>query len=352
MELIHGGDWAGYETEYGKAALDLSANISPLGMPAGVREAAVLALEKADRYPDPLCRELREALSAYHGVPKEKIVCGNGAADLIYRLCRAVRPGKSAVFSPGFAEYELALREENSEVCRIVLSEKEDFRLTVEKTAQVPEDCQLLFLCNPNNPTGLLTAREILLPLLRQCEKQGTVLAVDECFLELCGRPEEYTLMGELSKSRRLVILKAFTKTYAMAGLRLGYALCSDTELSEKLQKSGQPWAVSCVAEAAGKAALTERTYVRELRSLLAEERQRMTKALRELGLRVIEGQANYLLFFSSDRLLAEKLRNRGILIRDCSNYPGLSEGWYRTALRTKRENSALLIQLREVLHG
>lgn len=349
--MIHGGDWAGFETEYGKAPLDFSANISPLGMPEGVRAAAVKSLESAETYPDPLCRALRAALSEYHGVSADNIVCGSGASDLIYRLCTALHPQKAAVFVPGFAEYALALRETGSAVTEISLSEN-DFSFTEKQTAMIPRDCELVFFCNPNNPTGLLTERETLLSVQELCRDQGTVLAVDECFLDFCERAEEYSLVGNLKENPDLVILKAFTKTYAMAGLRLGYALCGSKALAERLQNSGQPWAVSGIAQAAGLAALKENDYVNQTRALVSAERRRMSASLNELGLRVIPGEANYLLFQSGDSKLAEKMRGRGILIRDCSNFTGLTAGWYRTAIRTASENDILLETIREVLHG
>ena len=350
MKLVHGGDWAGFETEYGRAPLDFSANISPLGLPAGVKAAAAAALETADRYPDPLCRELRAALAEFHGVDKECIVCGNGAADLIFRLCRTLRPKRAAVLCPGFAEYEQALRGEDCDITRVFLPEEEDFRLTKTLSGRLPGEAELLFLCNPNNPTGLLTKRETLLEILKRCRQTGTILAVDECFLDFCERGAEYSLVPLLRDFPELVILRAFTKTYAMAGLRLGYVLCGSAALAERLQRCGQPWPVSHVAQAAGVAALRETGYVENLKALIFAERPRVTAALMALGVRVLPGEANYLLFESADAALAEKLRARGVLIRDCANYPGLRPGWYRTAIRTREENDALLRALGEVL--
>ncbi len=350
MKLTHGGDWAGFETEYGKTPLDFSANISPLGLPEGVRAAVLRALEKADRYPDPLNRRLRAALSEYHSVPASNIACGSGASDLIYRLCHTRKPKRAAVFVPGFAEYARALRETACSVTEIPLSA--DFRLTEEQLAQIPQDAELLFLCNPNNPTGLLTGREIQLKLLDLCRERGTLLAVDECFLDFCEGAADYSLVSALAQYPELIVIKAFTKTFAMAGLRLGYVLCGSAALAEKLRDCGQPWAVSVVAEEAGIATLCEENYVNLLRALISAERQRMRTALEALGLRVVRGEANFLLFHCADFGFAEKLRKRGVLIRDCANFAGLEKGWYRTAIRTEAENNELLETIREVLHG
>ena len=354
MKQIHGGDWAGYQEQYGKLPLDFSANVSPLGLPRSAREAAVRALENTARYPDPECRLLRQTLSEHHGVPAEKIVCGNGVADLIHRICRVLRPGWALVPAPTFGEYEYALQSAGCATERFLLPEERDFALDTERFARaIRETTDLVFLCSPNNPTGRLCTREELLLILEACRAAGAVLVLDECFMDFTENPERYTMTGELAAWPELVILKAFTKTYAMAGLRLGYALCGDAVLAEKLLQEGQPWPVSQIAQEAGIGALQETDYVTELRAIITAERQRMERALCGLGLRVISGEANYLLFQSSDEALCEKLCDRGILLRGCGEMSGLGEGWYRTAVRTEEENSVLLAALEEVLtHG
>ncbi|MFR4375241.1 MAG: pyridoxal phosphate-dependent aminotransferase [Acutalibacteraceae bacterium] len=175
------------------------------------------------------------------------------------------------------------------------------------------------------------------------------LLVVDECFNDFLDEPQAHTLEPQLAANENLLILKAFTKWYAMAGLRLGYALGAP-RLLEAMRACGQPWAVSGPAQAAGLAALEEKAYSRRLHSLICTERPRLSAGLSALGCRVVPGEANYLLFFHADGSLAEKLRERGILLRTCGNYRGLSAGWYRAAVRTKEENDAFLQALREVL--
>ena len=350
MTETHGGDWAGYETEYGFLPLDFSANVSPLGLPDGVREAAIQALQDADRYPDPLCRTLRTRLAERHGIPAAQIVCGNGAADLIFRICRVLRPKKALLTAPDFGEYKRALREENCEIRTVTRRESEGFLLHREDLAGSIHGAELLFLSNPNNPTGLVTGREELRKILKLCSNEHCVPVIDECFLDFTEGSEAQSLIPDLGQDPNLVILRAFTKIYAMAGLRLGYALCGSKAFAERLQSAGQPWPVSNIAQAAGIAALQEENYVNRLRTLISEERPRMIRALTALGLRVIPGKANYLLFCCEDKELGEKLRKRGILIRDCRNYAGLTEGWYRIAIRSAAENDRLIHTLGEVL--
>ncbi|WP_367925409.1 threonine-phosphate decarboxylase CobD [uncultured Ruthenibacterium sp.] len=348
--LVHGGDWAGFLREYGKMPLDFSANVSPLGLPEGVRRAIQDSLDDADRYPDPLCRRLRQKLSAFLEVPMENILCGNGAADLIFRLVAAVRPQRALVTAPTFSEYEQALKLANCEVDSFLLCPENDFSISSAILEKIQPGLDVLFLCEPNNPTGRTTSRELLMCILEKCKFCGTMLVVDECFNDFLDCPLEHTLQDALPSFKNLIILRAFTKWYAMAGIRLGYALCSNEEVLERMRQSGQPWAVSTLAQAAGSAALDEKEYSERLRQLVAEQRPALMDGLRALGCRVIPGQANYLLFYHPNLQLAERLRQRGVLVRMCKNYPGLGDGWYRVAVRTKNENHMFLQILKEVL--
>lgn len=349
MELIHGGDWAGYRAEFGRDALDFSANVSPLGLPAGVAAAITNALPTADRYPDPLCRELRAALAGAEGVPADWILCGNGAADLIFRLALAVRPRRALLPAPTFAEYEAALQTVGCAVQRVFLREENEFAVTEEFIDAVTPETDIVFLCQPNNPTGQVTSPALVERLVRRCAECGAVLVVDECFLDFLPDRDAWTAKQLLRDAPQLVILKAFTKLYAMAGVRLGYALCGDAALLEKMRGAGQPWAVSSLAQAAGLAALQETAYAGAVRALIAEQRPRMAAGLRALGLRVMDGQANYLLFRATPDF-GEKLRRRGAVVRSCANYPGLDAAWYRTAVRTAEENTRLLQIMGEIL--
>ena len=349
MKLVHGGDWAGYRAEFGCDALDFSANVSPLGLPAGVAAAITNALPTADRYPDPLCRELRAALAGAEGVPADWILCGNGAADLIFRLALAVRPRRALLPAPTFAEYEAALQTVGCAVQRVFLREENTFAVTEEFIDAVTPETDIVFLCQPNNPTGQVTPHALVERLVRRCAECGAVLVVDECFLDFLPDRDAWTAKQLLRDAPQLVILKAFTKLYAMAGVRLGYALCGDAALLEKTRGAGQPWAVSSLAQAAGLAALQETAYAGAVRALIAEQRPRMAAGLRALGLRVMDGQANYLLFRATPDF-GEKLRRRGAVVRSCANYPGLDAAWYRTAVRTAQENTRLLQIMGEIL--
>ncbi|WP_363316730.1 histidinol-phosphate transaminase [uncultured Dysosmobacter sp.] len=348
-ELVHGGDWAGFAADQGYLPLDFSANISPLGVPQGVQRALREAAAQADRYPDPLCRALRRAISERESVPAAHILCGNGAADLIFRAVLALRPKRALVTAPAFAEYAAALERAGCAVTHHPLRAEDGFHLREDFLEAVTPETDLVFLCEPNNPTGVTTDRPLLLRILERCRETGARVVVDECFNDFLDDPAAHTLKGVLDCFPGMLLLKAFTKLYGMAGVRLGYALCADTAFLEQMRLAGQTWEVSSLAQAAGLAALEETEYVRTVRALIAEERPWFAEQLGKLGLRVIPGEANYLLF-QSETPLCEPLRQRGILLRSCGNYVGLDDTWYRTAVRTREENQRLAAALKEVL--
>ena len=349
--LTHGGDWAGFAARYGAETplLDCSANVSPLGLPAGVAAALSGCVTRCSRYPDPLCRALSGAIGEAEGVPAGWVLCGNGAADLIWRAALALKPARALVTAPTFAEYQAALEAAGCRVEAFRLEEKKDFVLDESFLDALEPGVGMVFLCEPNNPTGRTSPRPLLERILARCRAIGTVLVVDECFGDFLEDPAAHTLKGCLGAYPNLVILKAFTKIYGMAGVRLGYLLGSDEDLLDRLRRAGQPWAVSTPAQEAGLAALKETEYVRQVRALIAQERPVLAAGLRALGCRVVEGEANYLLF-RCEMPLIEPLRQRGILLRSCGNYEGLDDAWYRTAVRTGPENARLLGALKEVL--
>ena len=347
--LPHGGDWAGYQREYGRIPLDFSSNVSPLGVPAGVQRAIRRAAAQVDRYPDPLCRELRAALAEKENVSASHILCGSGAADLIFRAVLALRPRRALVTAPAFGEYEAALRCAGCETGHYLLRPDQTFHIQEDILEAVTPETDLLILCEPNNPTGVTTPMDLLARIAERCRETGTRLLADECFNDFLDDPSAHSLKDWTEVWPGMIILKAFTKLYAMAGVRLGYALCGDEALLEAMMAAGQTWSVSLLAQEAGIAALGETAYAEQVRSLVSAERPFLTAALRELGLHVIPGEANYLLFQSQRPLLAP-LKARGILLRGCGNYTGLDETWHRAAVRTNEENQRLIGALKEVL--
>ena len=349
MALIHGGDTEGYLLEYGRLPVDFSANCNPLGIPKSVPRAVRSAALSADKYPDPLCRRLGAVLSEKLNLAPERILFGNGAADLIFRLALSEKPRTAAVTAPTFAEYELALKTVGCEITHHKLMKAKDFTITETIFNVVKPGLNMLFICNPNNPTGQTIEQELMTELLHLCKKNGTLLVVDECFNAFLDKPEKHSLKKKLSQYDNLIILDAFTKLFGMAGVRLGYCLSQNTGLLERMRNAGQPWSVSSLAQAAGLAALKEDKYVIKARKLIKTERQFLSGALQLPGMTLLGGEANFLFCHTDIPKLTEKLRERGILIRECSNYHGLTEGYFRIAVRTHKENLILIEALRQL---
>ena len=337
MTHIHGGNIYQY-----KEAADFSANINFHGMPQSVKEAAHAAIDRSVHYPEPDSQSLKAVLAEREGVPESAIICGNGAAELVFSLCHALKPKKALIPVPTFAEYEQALESVGAEVEHVLLKENEEFRIQDSFIDWLHKDLDMIFLCNPNNPTGMLADREFLFKLLRVCREMGIFLVVDECFQDFIREPGQYSLKAQLPRYHNLFLLKAFTKRYAMAGVRLGYGITENEELLEKMTQATQPWNISIPAQAAGIAALKETEYVEKARTLIFEESEFLSKELYKLGMDVFPSQANYL-FFKGPENLFEICVAQNVLIRDCSNYPGLGKGFYRVAVRTHEENERLI---------
>ena len=339
---ILGGDVYKYRN-----CLDFSANLNPLGTPESVKKAICDSLDHIAEYPQVGSELLREKIAEYEGVKTEEVICGNGAAEVIFTLCRAVNPKKALIPAPTFAEYGQALASTGCELEYYMLTENEGFMLGEAYLDILHKGLDMAFLCNPNNPTGMLIPQRLLKKILEKSRKLGILLVVDECFLDFVKEPQEYSLKRSLSGFDNLFILKAFTKRYAMAGVRLGYGLCSNRVLLDKMERNVQPWNVSTMAQEAGIQALSETEYVEKGRQLVFRESQWLKEEMTRIGYKVFPSEANYIFFKGPEELFDFCLRKR-IVIRDCSNYPGLTKGYYRIAVKKHEEN----VKLIEVLEG
>ena len=348
---MHGGNIYGNEIEY-----DFSVNLNPLGPPKSVRDALAAALNHVEEYPDPEYRELRRGLANYWQLAEEQLVPGNGASELIPVIIRTLSPKNCMVTAPCYSGYETALNAAapSCRIHRIPLRAEDDFTLPeniCQEIARVKPN--LLILTNPNNPNGKRISANRLREIVDACRTAGTVLLVDECFLALSGGDEDSLIHCIRSEALPAVVLRAFTKTFAIPGVRLGYAVCS-APTAERIQRELPEWNLSVFAQYAGRAALEAAAggtsgYLAASVEVIAREREYLTAELESLGFRVFPSDANYILFQSRDRELHQKLLDKGILIRECRDYHGLTAGFYRTAVRTHRENTALLQCLRNI---
>ena len=343
MMNIHGGDIYKYKPKY-----DFSANINPLGINDAILAATRDSLRDIANYPDVRCEKLRKSLSSKLHVPEEYLYFGNGAADVLFTLVLASKPKKALLVSPTFAEYEQALQSVDCEIAYYELNSSNGFSVTENYLAALTPELNMAILCNPNNPVGNTISHELLIRILERCAEYDITLVVDECFNDFLEDPEYHSLTKELATYNNLVIVRAFTKMYAMAGLRLGYLMSANIELLAKMNSVSQPWSVSIPAQTAGVVALSQEEYVAKTRTFIKKERKFLCEALSVLRIQYFEPEANYIFFYDQIDWYKELLEE-GILIRDCSNYRGLSKGYYRIAIRTRVENEALIKAMRKI---
>ena len=320
---------------------DFSVNINPRGMPPAVEEALHRAVAACIHYPDPFASGLRAALAKRYAVSETQIFCGNGAADVIERLAEVLKPKRALLLAPSFSEYERALTRRGCHCDFHMLRREEGFQLTARVLDDLSEETELFWLCLPNNPTGLVPSEELFLQILSRCAELNITLITDECFFGFLNRDNAPSLRNHLRAAEgraRRILLGAFTKTFAMPGVRLGYCVSSDPALCAfffSLFAAGQPWPVSVLAEAAGEAALASPDWERESAAKIALWRAELSAGLRALRLWVSESESNFLLvsdIVPNAEKNAARLRfaaAKGLPLRDCANFRGLSAGYF-----------------------
>lgn len=332
--MDHGGD-----RYRNKIELDFSVNVNPLGMPLSVKKALRDSIDEVINYPDIMHQELLFELAGAYHIDENNIVIGNGASEILMAIYHGFRPQKVLIPVPSFSGYKHAFKD--SEIIFYKMNdllELDDAFVDILKNT----DADMLMLTNPNNPTGKYIDRKLLQDILSICEERNIKVVLDECFMELSDEPGN-TMLKEPSNYKQLIILRAFTKSFAVPGVRLGMAMCGAAGMSEIIKRQLPEWNISVMADAVGKAALTEQKYLVDSRTYIKKERRFLIEGLAKLGIKTFSSSANFILIYKSDNDLYEKLLDRKILIRDCSNYEGLCAGYYRIAVRTREENIKLL---------
>ncbi len=349
----HGGNLAQVARRYGVAPdslIDFSASINPLGLPAVVEQVLSASAPLLLHYPDPDCTELTHALAERHGVAPRQIIVGNGSNALIYLLCRVLKPKRAVIVEPTFSEYAAALGSVGCEIDRVFAKPEQAFQHPLDEAARAAQGADVLFVCNPNNPTAAMASREALLDLA--AARPNCTVVFDEAFMDFVEDGDaNISCLGR----DHVLVLRSMTKFYAIPGLRLGYAVGPE-DLIAQLHAAHEPWTVNALAQAVGVAMLGERKYAQRTRELVKCEREWLTARLREIpGLQPCPAHANYLLMrlpplsTTCDALRAA-LIPRGIVIRHCSNFPGLGPEYFRVAVRTRHENQKLVAAIRQAL--
>lgn len=358
----HGGNIYRVAEELGipdDKLIDFSASINPLGISGKVKTIIKKEMRNLVHYPDPDTKMLRERLSEYHDIDHETVICGCGSTELIYLIPRALKPESVLVPAPTFSEYERAVRISNgSRVMSYELREENNFSIITDKFISAIErlsfnsklrtlNSKLVFLCNPNNPTGHLLKREEVLRIADAARDTGCMLIVDEAFIDFC--PDE-SVIREVRHNPYLIVLRSMTKFYALTGLRIGYGVFPGRLLS-RIKEYKEPWTVNNLAQKAAIAALEDNEYLNRTSRLMKEEKDFLEKGFKKVGIEFYPSDANYYLLNVGARRVIPLLTKKGILVRDCSNFKGLGGSYIRVAVKSRKHNRMLLKELENILN-
>jgi threonine-phosphate decarboxylase len=340
----HGGDVFRASRETGipvSGIIDFSASINPLGVPASVAAVIRESIGYLPHYPDPFADELALHLGAHLGLEPGTILCGNGSTELIYLAARALSPRKVLIPAPTFSEYEraCAIQRGTSYVLH-ALAPGSNFDIDVDAFIGSLAGCDMVFLCNPNNPTGLVLKKDAVLAIADAADRNSCYLVVDEAFIDFAP---EHSVIHEVARHSHLIVLRSLTKFYALSGLRVGYGVFP-AGLYESIKKYKEPWTVNTLAQKAGITAIHDRDYSARTMTVIHDGKQFLEQGLQNLDIEYIPSAANYYLLKlgnAPDTIAA--LRKKGILVRDCSNFAGLDGTFVRIAVKSERDNAALL---------
>src|SRR3989338_6311945 len=352
----HGGNINQICSRYGldpDEIIDFSASINPLGCPEGVRKAISEKFNDIRNYPDSECTGLRKVIADKVHCSESNIIIGNGSNELFYLIPRALKPKQGILLQPTFSEFKDALCNANVEVVEIVndsgrfpIINKDIRRLKNIKDGMV-------FLCNPNNPTGQLTLKEEILELVK--DNTNRLIVADEAFMDFVDEDEKYSVIKEAPLMDNLIVVRSLTKFYGFPGLRLGYLVANESTVN-KLMQFKEPWTVNTFAQIAGQVAINDEAFVANTREYVSREKAFLYNGLSRIkGIRPFQPSVNFILVKIDNAEITssqiqDSLIKDNIFIRDCSNFIGLSEKCFRVAFKTREENQKLLSALKLVM--
>jgi len=333
-----------------KVKIDFSSNINPLGISRFVLKEIKKNIKQISHvYPDPNCTLLKKSIAEYiqYGIDQNWINIGNGATEIIHNFVRCLSSKNSIIPSPTFCEYELASKRCKMKINYVPLSKKLQIEpdLIIEKVKE--NSNSLIFLCNPNNPTGLVNT-EAIEKILSSIHSSKTILLVDESFIDFLNNIEKKSMISKIKEFDNLAILRSMTKSYGLAGLRLGY-LISNPKLIQQLKSYQITWNVNGIAQVAGIAALNDQEYICKTKKIIQKERDYMYNKInkKESYANALRSEVNFFLIKlkNIESTIYQKimLKFHGILVRDCSTFTGMSNDFIRVAVRTHKDNLMLL---------
>lgn len=349
---LHGGNIYRLKREGKGELLDYSSNINPLGVPENFKNKVIENFDILEKYPDPDYIELRENIGRYNGINLENIIVGNGATEILFLYMKSLKPKKAFLVAPSFAEYRRALESIDCEIIYHILDEEKKFTLNVEEFINSIPQCDVVLICNPNNPTGNFISLENIKRINEELKKREIKLFIDEAFIEFIKDWEKLTAAN--LKDENIFIMRALTKFFAVPGLRLGYGISYDLKLLEKSQKYKEPWSINSFADLAGKIMLWDREYIEKSEKWIEEEKEWFYKeTLKINNIKSYQTNSNFILIKLLTKTsfeVRDEMIKKGIIIRDASNFVGLNNHFIRLAIKDRENNIKVLKALNEVV--
>lgn len=328
--------------------LDFSSNVNPLGLDFKVKQTIRNNLDLFGIYPDLESKLIKDALSKYTDTSPSRIVIGNGATEIIYNFCNAFLSDSVPVLIPipTFAEYETAAKLAGAKI-----SFYNDTPNTKKFLTRIPKN-GCIFLCNPNNPTGTLLNKDEIRTIIDYSKQYNTTVFVDECFIELVPNYNE-SVINLVEKYQNLIILRSLTKSFALAGMRIGYCITSKY-MAKILDKIKIPWNVSNIIHKVVPTILADLSYLEKARKLIYRESIFLNQQISKIdGFTCYNTHTNFILIKTEmdSTLLQKRLLDKKILIRDCKSFRGLTGNHIRVAVKTRKENKRLVEALYSCRH-
>lgn len=361
----HGGNPYALKAKKGialESVIDFSANINPLGPSEKGLSALTEILERCrsplTRYPDPDYAQLRKKLADYHGAVTDEtqIYPTNGGIEAIHDVFRALRPQKTMIVAPAFVEYDKAAAAHSGETVFFLLEEAQDFALVPGDFFEALDHHRpdLVVLGSPNNPTGKVVGKQVLISTLGRLSAWNGALLTDEAFMEFLPEESKWSMAGEVTKFDNLFVTRSLTKFFAVPGLRAGYLMTSSEAFKAYWETIKPVWGLNAFAEAYVMAALEDEAYIEKTKAELSRLKSKLLSSLlRFKDLTLYSGEVNYVLIKVAgpyQSTLKQELEAFGILVRDCSNYRGLETGFYRLAVLGDKDQARLMEALPSVL--
>ncbi|MDO8662752.1 MAG: threonine-phosphate decarboxylase CobD [Candidatus Omnitrophota bacterium] len=351
----HGGNiWQYPKSQQGKI-IDFSVNTNPLGMDQKIRKSIIRHIGKINYYPDPESKDLKNRLAKLHRLSSHNFLLGNGSIELIHLIPRALKAKVVLIPVPTFSEYEFAAKANNAKCLCVKCEEKNNFKIEISfLTRHIPK-ASLIFLCNPNNPTGSLLGRPEILSLLEVCKKNNAILVIDEAFMDFVGSGDNVSMVGESAKTKNLLVLRSLTKIFVLPGIRIGY-VSGHKDTIAKLSRYTYPWNVNTLAQIITREAINDKEYMARTQRIIPKERSYLYENLNKIrGVKVYPSVANFFLcklegvIIKNARDLSEKLMGEGILVRNCANFRGLNNRFFRIAVKNREANIKLISALQAI---